>query len=112
MAVNLDGVFLVAQAVGKQMVKQGKGGSIIQTASIYGIMAPDPRIYEGSLYLGRQISSPAVYSASKAGVIGLTKYLSAYWADQKIRVNILTSGGVESGQNEIFKQKYSKLSLL
>ena len=46
MAVNLDGVFLVAQAVGKQMVKQGKGGSIIQTASIYGIMAPDPRIYD------------------------------------------------------------------
>ena len=37
----------------------------------------------------------------------MTKYLSAYWADQKIRVNILTPGGVESGQNEIFKQKYS-----
>ena len=107
MEVNLDGIFLVAQAIGKQMVKQGKGGSIIQTASIYGIMAPDPRIYEGSFYLGRQISSPAVYSASKAGVVGLTKYLSAYWADQKIRVNTLTPGGVESGQNEIFKQKYS-----
>ena len=47
MGVNLDGMFLVAQAVGKQMVAQGKGGSIIQTSSIYGVMAPDHRIYEG-----------------------------------------------------------------
>jgi len=48
MAVNLDGMFLVAQAVGKQMIAQGRGGSIIQTASIYGVMAPDQRICEGS----------------------------------------------------------------
>lgn len=48
MSVNIDGMFLVAQAVGNQMVKQGKGGSIIQTASIYGIMGSDKRIYEGS----------------------------------------------------------------
>ncbi|MGK7873271.1 MAG: SDR family oxidoreductase [Xenococcaceae cyanobacterium] len=107
MAVNLDGMFLVAQAIGKQMVTQGKGGSIIQTSSIYGVMAPDRRIYEGSFYLGRQIDSPAVYSVSKAGVIGLTKYLAAYWADKRIRVNTLTPGGVESGQNPEFQQKYS-----
>ncbi len=107
MAVNLDGMFLVAQAVGKQMVAQGKGGSIIQTASIYGLMAPDHRIYEGSLYLGRQINTPAVYTASKAAVIGLTKYLATYWADHGIRVNTLTPGGTESGQNDEFKQRYS-----
>lgn len=107
MSVNLDGMFLVAQALGKQMVTQEKGGSIIQTASIYGVMAPDRRIYDGSFYLGRQIDSPAVYSASKAGVIGLTKYLASYWAEQKIRVNTLTPGGVESGQNSEFQQKYS-----
>jgi len=107
MSVNLDGMFLVAQAVGKQMIQQKKGGSVIQTASIYGIMAPDPRIYEGSSYLNRQINTPAVYSASKAGVIGLTKYLAAYWAPHGIRVNTLTPGGVESGQNEIFQSRYS-----
>jgi NAD(P)-dependent dehydrogenase (short-subunit alcohol dehydrogenase family) len=107
MSVNIDGMFLAAQAVGKQMVAQGKGGSIIQTASIYGIMAPDHRIYEGSLYLDQQINTPAVYSASKAGVVGLTKYLAAYWADKGIRVNTITPGGVESGQNETFKRKYS-----
>jgi NAD(P)-dependent dehydrogenase (short-subunit alcohol dehydrogenase family) len=107
MSVNLDGMFLVAQAVGKQMSKQGSGGSIIQTASIYGVMAPDQRIYAGSLYLGRQINTPGVYSASKAGVIGLTKYLATYWAGKNIRVNTLTPGGVESGQNDLFKKNYS-----
>lgn len=107
MAVNIDGMFLVAQAVGKQMVLQEKGGSIIQTASIYGIMAPDQRIYEGSFYLGRQINTPAVYSASKASVVGLTKYLATYWAEQGIRVNTLTPGGVESGQNDEFMRRYS-----
>jgi len=107
MSVNLDGMFLVAQAVGKQMVAQGKGGSIIQTASIYGVMSPDHRIYEGSFYLDRQINTPAVYSASKAGVIGLTKYLATYWADRGIRVNTLSPGGTESGQNDEFKRRYS-----
>lgn len=107
MSINLDGMFLVAQAVGKQMVAQGTGGSIIQTASIYGVMAPDQRIYEGSLYIDRKINTPAVYSASKAGVIGLTKHLAAYWAEKNIRVNSLSPGGVESGQNEQFKRNYS-----
>ena len=107
MGVNLDGMFLVAQAVGRQMVKQAKGGSIIQTSSIYGVMAPDHRIYEGSFYLGRKINTPAVYSASKAAVIGLTKYLATYWADKGIRVNTLTPGGIESGQNDEFTRRYA-----
>jgi len=107
MAVNLDGMFLVAQAAGKQMAKQKSGGSIIQTASIYGVMAPDQRIYRGSLYLGRQINTPAVYAASKAGVVGLTKYLATYWAKNNVRVNCLVPGGVKSGQNKIFERKYS-----
>lgn len=107
MAVNIDGMFLVAQAVGRCMIEQGTGGSIIQTASIYGVFASDKRIYEDSFYLGRQIGNPAVYSASKAAVVGLTKYLAAYWADKGIRVNTLAPGGVESGQNETFKQRYS-----
>lgn len=107
MAVNLEGMFLVVQAVGKQMIKQGKGGSIIQTSSIYGVVGPDNRIYEGSLYLGKQINTPAVYAASKGGVIALTKYLATYWGDRGIRVNTLIPGGVESGQNDEFKKRYS-----
>jgi len=107
MAVNVDGMFLVAQTVGSQMQRQGKGGSIIQTASIYGLVSSDKRIYEGSFYLGRQISNPAVYSTSKAAVVGLTRFLAANWGDTGIRVNALVPGGVESGQNETFKSRYS-----
>ena len=106
MSVNIDGLFLVAQAVGKQMKKQG-GGSIIQTSSIYGVVAPDQRIYEGSEYNGRAINTPAVYSASKSAVNGLTNYLATYWASSKIRVNSLTPGGIASGQNSEFNKKYS-----
>lgn len=106
MSVNLDGVFLVAQAVGKHMINNNILGSIIQTASIYGVLAPDQRIYQDSFYLGTQINSPCVYAASKSAIIGMTKYLAAYWG-AKIRVNSISPGGVESGQNEIFKEKYS-----
>lgn len=106
MSVNLDGAFLVAQEIGKRMAERG-GGSIIQTASIYGIMGPDQRIYEGSEYLGRPINTPAVYSASKAGVCGLTRYLAAYWGHRGVRTNTLTPGGVGSGQNAEFDRRYS-----
>lgn len=106
MAVNLDGMFLVAREVGERMAARGHG-SIIQTASVYGVVAPDQRIYEGSEYLGRPINTPAVYSASKAGVVGLTRYLATYWGAKGVRVNTLTPGGVASGQNEEFTRRYS-----
>jgi len=107
MSVNIDGMFLVAQAVGAQMIRQGVGGSIIQTSSVYGIRASDKRIYEGSHYLGRQINNPVVYSTSKAAVLGLSRHLAADWAEYGIRVNSLVPAGVSSGQNEEFKRRYS-----
>jgi NAD(P)-dependent dehydrogenase (short-subunit alcohol dehydrogenase family) len=107
MRVDLDGMFLVAQAVGRRMVAQGAGGSIIQTGSIYGIVAPDPKLYTGSEYLGRAINTPAVYAAAKAAITGLSRYLATYWAPQGIRVNTLVPGGVESGQNETFQRNYA-----
>lgn len=107
MSTNLDSMFLVAKYVGKVMKAQKKGGSIIQTASIYGVMGPDNRIYEGSYYMDREINTPAIYAASKGGVVALTKYLATYWAKDGIRVNTITPGGVESGQNEVFKERYA-----
>ena len=106
MHVNLDAMFYLARDIGTRMAKR-QSGSIIQTASIYGVVAPDQRIYEGSEYMDMEINTPAVYSASKAGVVGLTQYLACYWAKDGVRVNTLTPGGIESGQNDIFKEKYS-----
>lgn len=108
MDVNLGGMFLMSKYIGKHMLDKEISGSIIQTSSIYGIMAPDQSIYEGSRYMDMEINTPAIYSASKAGVIGLTQYLASYWGKKGIRVNSIVPGGMESGQNDTFKNLYSK----
>lgn len=104
--VNLDASYLMAREVGKRMAGVGYG-SIVQVSSIYGVVGPDQRIYEGSRYLDRQISSPAVYSASKAGVLGLARFLATLWGQQGVRVNSITPGGISSGQNQVFEDNYS-----
>lgn len=108
MAVNVDAMFYVAQAVGRHMIERGQGGSIVQMGSIYGLVGPDQRIYEGSDYLGGPINTPAVYAASKGAVIQLTRYLAATWGAHGIRVNTLVPGGVESGQNAAFLKQYAQ----
>lgn len=106
--VNVTGMFLMSQAVGKVMCEHNKGGSIINTSSIYGMLGADKRIYDGAEYMGLEINTPAIYSTSKAAVIGLTKYLATYWGEKNIRVNSLTPGGIQSGQNSNFIENYSK----
>ena len=51
-------------------------------------------------------AKPPALLHPKAGVIGLTKHLATYWGARGVRVNTLTPGGVESGQNDTFKQRY------
>jgi NAD(P)-dependent dehydrogenase (short-subunit alcohol dehydrogenase family) len=107
LSVDLDGMFLVAKHVGGAISEAGKGGSIIQTASIYAAYGSDDRIYEGADYKGIAINNPAVYSSGKAGVLGMTRWLATYWAKKDVRVNALVPGGVESGQNDEFVARYS-----
>lgn len=77
--VNLTGCFLMAQAVGREMLKHGSG-SIINIASISGITSSA----NGPFYAG--------YVASKAGLIGLTRELAASWGRKGIRVNAIAPG--------------------
>lgn len=106
MRANVTGAMLCCQEFGAGMASRGQG-SIINILSIYGVVAPDPRIYEGSSYEGRAINTPAVYSTSKAALWGLTRHLATYWGARGVRVNAVTPGGVFSGQNDTFVQRYS-----
>ncbi len=106
MAVNLTGMFLCTKHVVPHFIDQ-KRGNIINIASIYGVVGPDPRIYEGSWYLGQQINTPPVYAASKGGVVNFTRYVATTLAAHNIRANCVTPGGVSSGQNETFVKHYS-----
>jgi NAD(P)-dependent dehydrogenase (short-subunit alcohol dehydrogenase family) len=102
--VNLTGTFLGCQVIGKQMLKQG-AGSIINLASLYALVSPHHPMYPGT-----GIVQPVAYSVSKAGVLGLTRYLGTLWAPRGVRVNALTPGGVFSGQRELFVQRFSTLN--
>jgi len=115
--VELDGLFLITQAIGQTMERAG-AGSMIFLSSIYGIVGNDQHIYQGSnlreLYLGdssndsRQLYAHPVYAAAKGAVISLTRFLAAYWGDNNIRVNCISPGGLaHPGENEQFLKRYS-----
>jgi len=108
MAVNITGMFLAIRELGPTMAAKGRG-SIINISSIYGIVGPDQRIYEGSWYeaLGGAINTPLIYSATKGAVISMIRYMATYWGPKGVRTNTLTPGGVSSGQNSVFSEKYS-----
>lgn len=105
MAVNLTGMFLCTKHVARHFIERSQG-NIINVASIYGVVGPDPRIYEGSWYLDQQINTPPIYAASKGGVINFTRYLATTLAMHNIRANCITPGGVFSGQNDAFIEHY------
>jgi NAD(P)-dependent dehydrogenase (short-subunit alcohol dehydrogenase family) len=108
--VNLTGMFLMTQACVKPMIEQGKRGSIINICSTYGLNGPDQRIYVKD---GRRVAfKPVYYTVTKAGVMGFTKYLAAYYADTEIRVNALTPGGVYNNHEDYFVKNYSAKTIL
>ena len=108
--VNLTGMFLITQACVKPMLAQGKKGSIINICSTYGLNGPDQRIY---IKDGERVAfKPVYYTVTKAGVLGFTKYLAAYYAGTDIRVNALTPGGVFNNHEEYFVKNYSAKTII
>ncbi len=108
--VNLTGMFLCAQAAARPMLAQNHG-VIINICSTYGLVGPDQRIYikPGE---AEQSYKPVYYSVTKAGVLGLTRYLATYYAGKNIRANALTPGGVFNNHDDVFVQNYSARTVL
>lgn len=106
--VNLVGTFLTCQAVGARMVQAGKGGSIVNVGSIYGMVSPVQDIYAYKKEMtGVPFIKPVAYSAAKSGIYNLTRYLATYWGKQGIRVNTLTPSGVwRETQDQYFQANY------
>jgi NAD(P)-dependent dehydrogenase (short-subunit alcohol dehydrogenase family) len=102
--VNLKATFLTCREFGRAMLKQGSG-SIINFASTYGVVSSNPDLYEGNT-----LGNPIAYSASKGGVLMLTKHLGAYWAERGVRVNCVTPHGVENSQEASFVERFSRKS--
>lgn len=109
LAVGLTGSFICSQVFGDIMAKQGHG-VILNISSDLGIIAPDQRIYrKEGLADDEQPVKPVTYSVIKHGLIGLTKYLSTYYAEKGVRANTLCPAGVYNGQNDEFVQKLTNL---
>ncbi|WP_299798792.1 SDR family oxidoreductase [uncultured Maribacter sp.] len=104
--MQMNSVFFLCQCVLKIMKEQGSG-SIVNIASIYGVVGNDFTIYEG--YGG---SSPAAYAAIKGGIINFSKYLASYYGKNNIRVNCVSPGGIKDAQHPSFIERYEDKSPL
>lgn len=104
--MQMNAVFYICQKV-LDIMKQQNSGSIVNIASIYGVVGNDFTLYEE--YEG---TSPAAYAAIKGGLVNFTRYLASYFGKYNIRVNCMSPGGVldEKNQNPSFIKRYSDKS--
>lgn len=100
--MQMNSVFLLCQKVLETM-KIKKSGSIVNIASIYGVVGNDLTLYENT-----GINTAAPYSAIKGGVINFTRYLASYYGKYGVRINCVSPGGIFNDQNEIFVRNYEK----
>ena len=101
MNVNLTGAFVFSKYI-YSYLKKSKG-SLIFVSSIYGLVGPDHEIYENQSF-----NTFPAYAASKAGLIGFSKWLATLSSKNNIRVNCISPGGIENNHKNDFIKLYSK----
>ena len=103
MEVNATGLFAISRAFLEPMMERGRG-SVINIASIQGIVAPD-----FGNYAGTDMTTPPDYHFNKHGLVGLTKYLAAWAGPHGVRVNAISPGGFDTGDaKEPFLSQYCR----
>jgi NAD(P)-dependent dehydrogenase (short-subunit alcohol dehydrogenase family) len=97
--INVTSLFALVQEARDALIASGHG-SVIALGSIYGLVGPDPSLYEGT-----GLANPAAYGVSKGGVLQLVRYLATTLAPH-VRVNAISPGGIERGQPREFVERY------
>jgi NAD(P)-dependent dehydrogenase (short-subunit alcohol dehydrogenase family) len=109
MDTNATGFFAIVRALGDAMAKGG-GGSVVNIASMMGMIGMNPWLYEGTA-----MGAPPDYFFHKGGMINLTRYLASHYGPQKVRVNVVSPGGIynpEKPQAPAFLERYGKMTML
>ena len=109
--VDLIGSFLISKHICKKFEKKNKG-TIINISSIYGLQAPDQKIYakKKKKFSGFK---PLEYSVAKAGIIGFTKSLASYYSQTNIRVICVSLGGIQTKKmSNYFKKAYEAKTIV
>ncbi len=102
--VGLTGPVLCSRVFGLEMIKKNVSGVIINIGSELSVIAPNQKIYSINSSKIKPVK-PVTYSVIKHGIVGLTKYIATYWADQNIRCNCLSPGPIDQGQDKKFLKK-------
>lgn len=101
LGLHLGSAFLFSQQCAAFFARTQSQFSLVNIASIYGVVAPSFDVYEGT-----SMTMPVEYAAIKSAIIHLTKYVSAFVSDSLFRANVVSPGGILDGQNESFLEKY------
>lgn len=84
--IGLTSTFLFAREAGEEMARSGRG-SLVLFSSMYGVVSPDPRVYESPM-----IPNPIEYGVGKAGIIQMTRYFAVHWGKKNVRCNCISPG--------------------
>ena len=103
--VNVLGALTAIQVFGPAMADAGRG-SIVNIGSLYASVSPDQRFYDHMPAEPPFLKYPP-YGASKAALVNLTRYFATLWGGRGVRVNALSPGGVQAGQDADFQRKYA-----
>jgi NAD(P)-dependent dehydrogenase (short-subunit alcohol dehydrogenase family) len=105
LSLHVGGYFLMSQQFAKYFRDQG-GGTIVNIASVYGVVPPRFEIYEGTA-----MTMPVEYAAIKSAVIHLSKYMAKYFKGDNVRVNCISPGGILDKQPEMFLERYNQFGM-